>query len=49
MGANLLWILITSNIDWWKKILWKKYFQGPQRDALKEKRRITIDPISRNY
>lgn len=28
MGAKLIWRLITSKLDWWKKIIWKKYLQG---------------------
>jgi hypothetical protein len=26
MGAKMIWRLITGKLDWWKKIISKKYF-----------------------
>jgi hypothetical protein len=28
LGAKLVWRLITRKVEWWKKVLLKKYFQG---------------------
>jgi len=34
LGENILWILISSKLEWWKKFLLKKYFQGNQKCCL---------------
>jgi hypothetical protein len=28
MGEKLVWRMITRKLEWWKKVLWKKYFKG---------------------
>jgi hypothetical protein len=34
MRAKILWIIITGRLEWWKKILWKKYFRGGRNKCL---------------
>jgi hypothetical protein len=28
LGAKILWRFIIGNLDWWKKLLYKKYLEG---------------------
>jgi len=31
LGDKFLWRLISGKIEWWKKVLFKKYFHGNQK------------------
>jgi hypothetical protein len=34
MGANMICRLKTIKIDWWKKIIWKKYIQASRKRCI---------------
>jgi hypothetical protein len=35
MGVKLLWRMITGKPSWWKKVLWRKYFQRNKEKMLR--------------
>ena len=36
LGTNILWNIISGNLSWRSKVLWKKYFEGNRKTYLEQ-------------
>jgi hypothetical protein len=37
LGGKLFWRMIMGRVDWWKKVLWKNYFNVVRKRCIEGK------------